>query len=111
MMKIALIGLLAYLAVCVSGCNGCGPSATGVGSSCQQTSDCADGLWCLGGLCQKIPEQGGDSDLSDNGGECHGKGCDGGTHKDAGGNDGGVDAAVDAGHDTGVDVGPLCQHE
>lgn len=49
------LGLAALLCVAASGCGGCGPSPAVEGGECEQKSDCAEGLWCLGRVCQKAP--------------------------------------------------------
>jgi hypothetical protein len=67
-MKIlALSSQVVMLVFFAYGCNGCGQMAAEEGGICEQASDCAEGMWCLGGICQKAPArvseaQGGNED-------------------------------------------------
>ncbi|MBI5528066.1 MAG: SUMF1/EgtB/PvdO family nonheme iron enzyme [Deltaproteobacteria bacterium] len=88
------IQLLLPILLCAaaSGCNGCGLSAAIEGSTCEQASDCAEGLWCLGRVCRQAPAQprhwgGGHDVVAD---AAHDASIDG--------------AILDAGHDTGIDA-------
>lgn len=55
MFMIAVVGLMALLVTSASGCNGCGQVVAVEGGACEQQTDCAEGLWCLGRVCQHAP--------------------------------------------------------
>ncbi|MBI5526599.1 MAG: formylglycine-generating enzyme family protein [Deltaproteobacteria bacterium] len=130
MMRPVPFVLVVLLSAGASGCDGCGQSAAVEGGECEQVSDCAEGLMCLGRVCQQAPQArgprdsshdgdvlnigaDGDSDVEttddglDVGRDVHVDGAadiDGADAGDAGAEHTGQEVGVDADGDAGVDV-------
>ncbi|MBI5525205.1 MAG: hypothetical protein HY897_02645 [Deltaproteobacteria bacterium] len=81
---------------------GCDRDAVGAGTECEQAADCAEGLWCLGRVCQERPfperrtADGGGKSVADDGGSDE-EGTDGSSETDAAGADDGGSGGGDIG--------------